>query len=66
MASVKAALQLAENGFFVKELNVGWKEWQRERLPAHKGSVSEWEMRCTCSKGMDTCCPDEEIVRAQI
>jgi hypothetical protein len=28
---------LAERGFLVRELNVGWREWLEERLPTEKG-----------------------------
>jgi hypothetical protein len=45
-----AALQLAESGFFVKELNVGWKEWVEEKLPAHQGAVAVGEIKCGCSR----------------
>ena len=44
------ALQLAERGFFVKELNVGWKEWTYNRHPTHKGSAEADGVRCSCSK----------------
>jgi hypothetical protein len=42
------ALQLAERGFFVREMNVGWKEWTALRHPTHKGKPDG--MRCSCSK----------------
>jgi hypothetical protein len=45
-----AALQLAERGFFVKELNVGWKEWAEEKLTAHVGAVAAGEIKCGCSR----------------
>jgi hypothetical protein len=44
------ALQLAERGFFVKELNVGWKEWTYNRHPTHQGQASIENVRCECSK----------------
>jgi hypothetical protein len=40
---------LAERGFFVKELNVGWKEWTANRHPTHHGKADA-EGRCNCSK----------------
>jgi hypothetical protein len=40
---------LAELGFFVKELNVGWAEWIADELPTHGGRVPRGEIRCTCS-----------------
>jgi hypothetical protein len=30
---------LAERGFDVRELNVGWKEWKAEGLPTEAGRV---------------------------
>jgi rhodanese-related sulfurtransferase len=33
------ALQLAERGFYVKEMNAGWTEWTREGLPVEKGAA---------------------------
>jgi rhodanese-related sulfurtransferase len=35
--AAKAALQLAERGLDVKELNVGWSEWVADKLPTEKG-----------------------------
>ena len=32
------ALQLAERGFYVKEMNAGWMEWTKEGLPVEKGA----------------------------
>jgi hypothetical protein len=32
------ALQLAEQGFNVKELNVGWQEWTADSLPTEPGA----------------------------
>jgi hypothetical protein len=29
---------LAEHGFFVKELNIGWQEWVADNLPVEAGS----------------------------
>jgi hypothetical protein len=46
---VRAALQLAGLGFFVKELNVGWREWEEHELPTHAQAVAFGELRCTCS-----------------
>jgi len=43
------ALQLADKGFFVKELNVGWKEWTHNRHPTHQGKAQDG-FRCECSK----------------
>jgi hypothetical protein len=31
------ALQLAERGFQVREMNVGWSEWTQEGLPVEHG-----------------------------
>jgi hypothetical protein len=42
------ALQLAEHGFFVKEMNVGWKEWTANRHPVHEGKADG--AKCNCSK----------------
>lgn len=42
------ALQLAERGFYAKEMNVGWKEWTANRHPMHKGKVNG--VKCECSK----------------
>jgi hypothetical protein len=39
---------LAEQGFFCKELNIGWKEWTANRHPTHAGLIEgPW---CGCSK----------------
>ena len=46
----KMALQLAERGYFAKELNVGWAEWQAEGLPMHSARVVKGEVACSCSK----------------
>ncbi len=46
--SAKAALQLAELGFFAKEMNAGWAEWTAAGLPIHKGAAQG--PRCTCSR----------------
>jgi len=41
---------LAEHGFFVKELNTGWAEWQAEGLPTHgEPELAAGVIRCTCS-----------------
>jgi hypothetical protein len=32
---------LAERGFLVKELNVGWREWMNEGLPTEKGTPAQ-------------------------
>jgi len=40
---------LAEKGFFVKELNVGWKEWTHLRHPTHTGAPTA-DGKCTCTK----------------
>lgn len=45
-----AALQLAELGFYVKEMNVGWKEWTGNRHPTHQGKLED-NVHCECSKG---------------
>jgi hypothetical protein len=42
------ALQLAERGFLVKELNVGWREWTYNRHPTHQGDADGF--RCQCDK----------------
>jgi len=39
---------LAERGFFVKELNVGWKEWTGNKHPTH--AESPVGAHCSCSK----------------
>jgi len=31
---------LAERGFSVKEMNVGWQEWVKDGLPTEKGTAS--------------------------
>jgi hypothetical protein len=33
------ALQLAERGFFVREMNVGWHEWVAEGLPVKRAEA---------------------------
>jgi len=43
-------LQLAERGFFAKELNVGRKEWTYNRHPIYQGRVGMDGVRCTCGK----------------
>jgi hypothetical protein len=41
---------LAEHGFFVKELNTGWAEWQAEGLPTHDDpQLATGVIRCGCS-----------------
>jgi hypothetical protein len=41
---------LAEQGFFVRELNTGWAEWQAESLPTHDArDLAAGTVRCTCS-----------------
>jgi hypothetical protein len=41
---------LAEQGFFVKELNTGWAEWQAEGLPTHgEPQIAAGVIRCSCS-----------------
>jgi hypothetical protein len=53
--SAKAALQLAERGFFARELNAGWKEWKEGNAvkegsnPVHSERVGPGEIRCSCS-----------------
>lgn len=44
------ALQLAERGYFVKELNVGWSEWLAAGLPMHRERVVRGQIRCSCSR----------------
>jgi rhodanese-related sulfurtransferase len=39
MLSTKVALQLAERGFYVKEMNAGWSEWTREGLPVEPAAA---------------------------
>jgi hypothetical protein len=39
---------LAENGFFAKEMNVGWKEWTHLRHPVHAEAARG--AFCSCSK----------------
>jgi 3-mercaptopyruvate sulfurtransferase SseA len=29
---------LAERGFYVREMNSGWHEWQKDGLPTEKGA----------------------------
>jgi hypothetical protein len=43
------ALQLAERGYFAKELNVGLKEWTANRHPTHTGEANG--IRCSCDFG---------------
>ncbi len=45
--SARVALQLAERGFYAKEMNSGWKEWTAEDLPIHEGRAEA--LRCSCS-----------------
>jgi hypothetical protein len=41
---------LAEHGFFVKELNTGWVEWQAEGLPTHSQEhLAAGTILCSCS-----------------
>ncbi|HUL57898.1 MAG TPA: hypothetical protein VLU43_01410 [Anaeromyxobacteraceae bacterium] len=41
---------MAEQGFFAKELNTGWSEWQAEGLPTHeKPDLAAGVLRCDCS-----------------
>jgi 3-mercaptopyruvate sulfurtransferase SseA len=41
---------LAEQGFYVKELNTGWAEWQEAGLPTHDHREHPaGELRCSCS-----------------
>jgi hypothetical protein len=41
---------LAEQGFFVKELNTGWAEWSEAGLPAHGDvEIAPGTLRCGCS-----------------
>lgn len=44
------ALQLAERGYFAKELNVGWAEWLAEALPTHRERVPKGAIQCSCSR----------------
>jgi ArsR family transcriptional regulator len=46
--SCKAALQLSERGYLVREMTVGWKEWTANRHPTHRGTPVG--ARCTCSR----------------
>jgi hypothetical protein len=41
---------LAEQGFFAKEMNVGWAEWQVADLPTHSERVPKGALRCSCSR----------------
>lgn len=52
--SAQVALQLAEQGFLVREMNVGWKEWTHNRHPVHKGSADANGLLCSCSKGRES------------
>jgi len=41
---------LAEHGFFVKEMNTGWTEWQEAGLPTHgDAQLAADVIRCGCS-----------------
>jgi hypothetical protein len=41
---------LAELGFFVKEMNTGWTEWQAAGLPTHGDEhLAAGVIRCGCS-----------------
>ena len=44
-----AALQLAERGFFCKEMNAGWAEWAAADLPTHSSEVPPGKIRCDCA-----------------
>ncbi len=48
---------MAEKGFFVKELNVGWEEWTTAKFPTHEGRVARGEFRCECSLGAESPVP---------
>ena len=48
--TAKAALQLAEQGSFVKEMNAGYAEWTTASGPTHAERVQQGELRCSCSK----------------
>jgi hypothetical protein len=39
---------LAEQGFFAKEMNVGWKEWTANKHPIHAEKPAG--AFCSCSK----------------
>jgi len=41
---------LAEQGFFVKEMNAGYAEWTTANGPTHAERVQQDELRCSCSK----------------
>ena len=43
------ALQLAERGFFVKELNAGWAEWNAAGHPTESGRAPAGELRPTAA-----------------
>jgi hypothetical protein len=49
---------LAEHGFFVQELNIGWDEWQAGGWPTHRARVNPGEIRCSCSDALQ---PGEEL-----
>ncbi|HKT23524.1 MAG TPA: hypothetical protein VJR04_02910 [Terriglobales bacterium] len=41
---------MAKQGFFAKEMNVGWKEWTYNRHPTHQEKVGADGVHCSCSK----------------
>jgi len=41
---------LAEQGFFVREMNVGWAEWLDAKGPTHSERVQQGELKCSCSR----------------
>jgi hypothetical protein len=41
---------LAEQGFFVKEMNAGWAEWTGSNGATHAERVHAGELRCSCSR----------------
>lgn len=47
MEGAKAAVRLAEAGFYVRELNTGWREWCAADQPTHEGTPEG--IRCSCS-----------------
>lgn len=51
LLAAQAALRLSEAGFFVRELNTGWREWLAADHPVHQAAAGGG--RCTCSFGGD-------------
>ncbi len=48
LLAARAGLKLTARGFFVRELNTGWREWIAESNPVHAAGVEG--MACGCSR----------------